>query len=512
MILITSANYVNYGLASEFGHIPPCMLPVQNRRLYEHQYNLIESLQHKLDSREKVYLSLPADYEVPYFDELNFDWLGINVIKISSKLSLLSSIMEALEYANESEPVRILFGDTLFAELPTDLDVYLYDDSDDDYKWDYLDSHNVYSGYFAFSNAKELWSSLSYIYYNCNRDNFTDVINKYKLNGIKALGWLDFGLQNTYYRSASKFTTQRSFNSLYIKRFSVKKCSKDFKKMQAEYNWFANIPTDMKHYAPAVLSVCENGYEIEYFYLSSLSNLYVYGESSLNTWVNIINACCEYLTSEYSHSGNESVARTNNKLFTEKTRNRISKYANETGFDLNKPIKINNITVPSVNDIIDELDSHIEKDAVRYSSIMHGDFCFSNTLYDFKSQSVKVIDPRGVSADGKEITIYGDLRYDVAKLAHSIIGEYDFIMAGRFDYKEESPYDISLNVYCNKNCRICKYFLDRILSLYNISADTIYSIMINLFLSMLPLHNDDPLRQKALFANALRLYLEYKSL
>jgi hypothetical protein len=29
---------------------------------------------------------------------------------------------------------------------------------------------------------------------------------------------------------------------------------------------------------------------------------------------------------------------------------------------------------------------------------------------------------------------------------------------------------------------------------------------------MLPLHSDDRLRQKALFANALRLYLEYKSL
>ena len=28
MILITSANYVNFGLTSEFGHIPPCMLPM----------------------------------------------------------------------------------------------------------------------------------------------------------------------------------------------------------------------------------------------------------------------------------------------------------------------------------------------------------------------------------------------------------------------------------------------------------------------------------------------------
>ena len=40
MILITSAAYVTPGLASEFGKLPPCMLPVQNRRLYEHQIKL----------------------------------------------------------------------------------------------------------------------------------------------------------------------------------------------------------------------------------------------------------------------------------------------------------------------------------------------------------------------------------------------------------------------------------------------------------------------------------------
>ena len=96
MILITSANYVNFGLTSEFGHIPPCMLPVQNKRLYEHQYALIEKLQTNLNSREKVYVSLPDDYEIPLFDEIKLDRLNISVIKISSKISLLSSVKEAI--------------------------------------------------------------------------------------------------------------------------------------------------------------------------------------------------------------------------------------------------------------------------------------------------------------------------------------------------------------------------------------------------------------------------------
>lgn len=515
MILITSANYVNFGLTSEFGHIPPCMLPVQNKRLYEHQYALIEKLQTNLNNRENVYISLPDDYEIPLFDEIKLGRLNISVIKISSKLSLLSSVKEAIEkYANDDEPIRILLGDTLFSELPTALDVYLYGTSEDDYKWDYSDSNNVYSGYFAFSNKEKLLSAINYVYNNGDRNNFTDIIEKYSLTGVKSTGWLDFGLQNTYYRSISKFTTQREFNSLHITKHSVRKYSKDTHKMQAESNWYYSLPSDMKHFAPAIWNTYTHGYEIEYLYLSSLANMYVYGESSYNTWVNIINACCEYLTAEYSHTCTdaESVAKTNNLLFTYKTLSRISKYAKDKSFDLNHSLLLNGKSLPSVNDIILEMDKHIEKDVVRFTSIMHGDFCFSNTLYDFKSQSVKVIDPRGLSADGSEITNYGDLRYDVAKLAHSIIGKYDFIMAGRFEYSESSKYDIRFHVYDNNNCIIAKYFLDRMSSCYNITTDTIYPIMINLFLSMLPLHNDNVLRQKALLANALQLYLEYKLL
>ena len=515
MILIASANYVNYGLASEFGNIPPCMLPVQNKRLYEHQHSLIEKLQYKLNNKEKVYISFPADYEIPLFDKIKLDRLNIGIIKISSKLSLLSSVKEAIEeYVKDNEPIRILLGDTLFSELPSALDIYLYGTSEDDYKWDYSDSNNVYSGYFAFSDKEKLLSAMNYVYYNGDRDNFTDIIKEYSLNGVKSTGWLDFGLQNTYYRSISKFTTQREFNSLQITRFSVKKFSDDYTKMKAEYTWYKSVPPDMMHYIPSVWGTCYNGYEIEYFYLCSLSNMYVYGESSYNTWVNIINACCEYLTSEYSHKSYKScdIAKTNNLLFTYKTQSRLEKYSFATGFDLNHKIIINGKELPSINSIIDELDKCIKKDSVEYVSIMHGDFCFSNILYDFKSQSIKVVDPRGLSADCKEITNYGDLRYDVAKLAHSIIGKYDFIMAHRFDYSEASPYDIKFSIYLNNNCKIEKYFLNKMSLLYNVNEDTIYPIMINLFLSMLPLHSDDSIRQKALLANALRLYLEYISL
>lgn len=504
MILITSAKYISYGLASEFGHIPPCMLPVQNRRLYEHQISLIKSF-----FNDTIYISLPSDYKVPEFDENRLSELNVIVVRINPNTSLAASINAALTTAAcLNEPLHILFGDSLFKSLPLDDDIYLYGMPEDDYKWDYSDKQHIYSGFFSFSDQYKLQSLL-----NCT-DEFTNAAVNYGLSGIEADGWLDFGLQNIYYRSIARFTTQRAFNSLDITGYSVVKRSEDSKKMSAEANWFLHVPHDMKKFIPSVWDCFDNGYEIEYFYLSSLASMYVYGEHSYNTWVNIINACSRFIDTEktYHKDADLKMAHVNNKLFTEKTRPRILKYALSENLDLSLPLIYNGIQVPSVNDIIDDLDKTIKKDDIDNVSVMHGDFCFSNILYDFKSQSVKVVDPRGISGDGKELSIYGDLRYDIAKLAHSIVGKYDFIIAGRYCYNEISPYDMSFKIYDNANCKIADHFLSLMNKRYSVSPKTIYPIMINLFLSMLPLHNDNRQRQKALFANALRLYLEYKSL
>lgn len=505
MILITSAKYVSYGLASEFGSVPPCMLPLQNKRLYEHQVNLIRS-----SFKDKIYLSIPYGYKLPEFDENRLRELGVTVVRVDQHLELLSSIIKVLETVDKlNEPLRILFGDTLFKSLPTIDDIYLYGIAEDDYKWDYSDKQHVYSGFFAFSNQNKLVSL------SANTNEFTRAVSNYGLSGIESDGWLDFGLQNTYYRSISCFTTQRTFNSLNITNYSVTKKSNDHRKMQAESNWFLQMPHDMKKFVPSVWDVFEGGYEIEYFYLSSLASIYVYGEISYSAWVSIINACNYFLETEFKHHSqidSKHIANINNKLFTEKTKSRILKYATSENLDLNKSFTYNGKLVPSINEIVDDLDQHIKRDCVDTVSIMHGDFCFSNILYDFKSRSIKVIDPRGLSGDGKETSIYGDLRYDIAKLAHSIIGLYDFIIAGRYTYTESTPYDVSFKIYSGDNKPIADYFLLLMKNQYNISKDTIYPIMINLFLSMLPLHSDDRIRQKALLANALRLYLEYKSL
>ena len=63
-------------------------------------------------------------------------------------------------------------------------------------------------------------------------------------------------------------------------------------------------------------------------------------------------------------------------------------------------------------------------------SIIHGDLCFANIMVDSNFSFIKVIDPRGKFGT---YDIYGDFRYELAKLFHSVDGKYDFIIKDLFD-------------------------------------------------------------------------------
>ncbi|TOM80695.1 capsular biosynthesis protein, partial [Vibrio parahaemolyticus] len=97
-------------------------------------------------------------------------------------------------------------------------------------------------------------------------------------------------------------------------------------------------------------------------------------------------------------------------------------------------------------------------------------------------------------------------RYDLAKLSHSILGLYDWIIAGYYSV-EINDNDILLDIAEREEHKITqKIFIEMVEKRFGLSAKTLYAMQIQLFLSMLPLHDDDYNRQKALFANAFRLH------
>lgn len=518
MILITSAQYVDEEFVSEFGKLPPAFLPVGNKRLYEHQAELFRSLD------EPVYISLPDDFEIPYQDQVRFRKLNLQPVFISADKSLGESISYALiTTLGDYDVVRLLHGDTLFDKLPLEgSNNFAIGNSSENYNWATFSKNNegkiqffpikndsndldIISGYFSFDQPLALLKALS----NSNGqflEMLSQYASEYDLVPWLANSWLDFGHMNTYHRSKSTVTTQRAFNEMNISPRVVSKSSANHFKMESESKWFEKIPPDLKIYTPHYLRQTKkdncSGYDIEYLYLPVLNELFVFGDLPFRTWKTILRACEEFMLVASEHKPVKPPRI--QSLYDEKLWQRLAAYCDDKNIDITRPWVLNGRKVGSLEGISRSCLSMIEQAEPRLS-LVHGDFCFSNILYDFRLQAIRCIDPRGHVED--EITIYGDARYDLAKLCHSIIGGYDHIIAGNFSWRSDSAYEVEFELFTDSVAeKIEHYMLENGFAKFDLIKDGIYAIMITLFLSMLPLHNDKPQRQKAFLANALRLY------
>jgi hypothetical protein len=520
MFLIMSAAYITQELSSEFGKIPPSFLPLGNRRLFQYQVKSIPT-------GKKIFLSLPEGFKP---DNHDLTWLAshnISILKIPEGLSLGASLVSALnlaEYDNQV-PLSILFGDTLLPELPLGENIASISEVESSYHWavvnnnnshwlntsdggEELDKHNVICGYFNFNQPKQLVKALIMAHWD-----FIESLNYYHqkcgLNTVEVDNWLDFGHLNTYYRSKAKFTTQRAFNNLEITPRWIRKSSHNTQKIAAEANWFEQIPAPLRIFLPQYLGseITESSasYQLEYLHYTALNELFVFSVLPELVWRKIINNCFFFIEQCQKHKAPKGANSVTLKAsFQEKTLDRLDEYCQIVGCDMNTQWSFNKQFNASFNDLLHCSEAFLPN-ADNAKNVVHGDFCFSNILYDFRTDNVKTIDPRGIDLKG-EFTIYGDSHYDIAKISHSILGLYDWILAGYYEVEiEQNDISFSLPVP-NSTKGIQRLFLSLSKDKFDLQSKALYAMQIQLFLSMLPLHSDDVKRQQALMANAFRLY------
>ncbi|HMZ46117.1 MAG TPA: hypothetical protein PLU36_04885 [Chitinophagaceae bacterium] len=476
-----------------------------------------------LHFEEQVYISLPKSFNINIADEKLLIENNIKIIQVPDNLSIGLSIFYSLNKIKErDEPIRILYGDTLITNLPLFSNFYALGKPEYNYEWASINNNEVsnltYSGYFSFENIYQLIDSL----YACDFD-FIKSIKHYKsLCNVKeeiCNNWFDLGHINSYYRSKSKLTTERAFNAITIEERVLTKTGDNHQKIEAEAFWFEQLPNEIKVFAPVYLGRNSNNnsqisYKLEYLFLSSLNELFIFGTQPEFVWEIIFNKLTLFLEKAASIKPNNNLDLLHNSidLYLGKTTERLHKLKDQTGIDINSTWIFNEIEVPSLIAIAQETSKSISTATEKNIGLLHGDFCFSNILFDFKSIDIKLIDPRGLTTSN-EFSIYGDTRYDIAKLSHSIIGCYDHIIAGYYslEYHQENKINFQLHT-SNIHKTIQQKFLDTQIGQYSVSSSENYAIMIHLFLSMLPLHYENKKKQLALLSNALRLYLIYKKM
>ena len=233
----------------------------------------------------------------------------------------------------------------------------------------------------------------------------------------------------------------------------------------------------------------------------------MFGRLPTFVWQRIFQSCDAFLTACRGHRPDNPQFNCEG-LYREKTLTRLNLFSQQSGLSLSDSWRYSGHPLPSLRSIAEQCAEAIPAASQDHLQIMHGDFCFSNIFYDFRADTIRVVDPRGYVTDGYP-TIFGDIRYDIAKLHHSVIGGYDSIISGVYSLEGQTSTDLIINFPQTAHLMERQAdFRQRTFGGLEVSDSAAEPISILLFLSMLPLHADRPDRQRAFLANALRLFQE----
>lgn len=529
VILLTSGAYCNSEMSSDFGLTPASFLPIGHKRLVENQIDLIK------DFKAMKAITLPNDFKLLERDIKLLSKNNITVFRTDPNLSLNKSILtfiNAYEKNNIIEELYILHGDTLFKKVEQKADILYYGKTNMFYKWGYLEDiicknidskskkQSVVAGYFTFSNPSFLKEQL--LKNNSFESSLKNYNKKIKFENILKNSWLDFGHSNLYFKSKSSLNVTRSFNQVKINLNYIVKSSNDVSKIKSEYNWFKQLPEILGIYKPSVWGYIESKYEssynIEFIGAPTLQEKLVFGNLPDFSFFGIVDQIFDFIKKSreviFETQSKNFVKNLLQELYIKKTKERILEFSRISGFNLDEKITINSKIYPSINTFYNEVLKLIEEGLINFEqnnlTLMHGDLCASNILSDNRNGTIKLIDPRG-GLDNlfkSKNNIAGDFRYDVAKLGHSLIGNYDYIVTGFYSLKRhENTLNFDFSLHHKSKTSLKNYYYYKVEEI-NLDKKFINASIVNLFLSMLPLHSDDQNRQIALLLNAYKLFYD----
>lgn len=335
---------------------------------------------------------------------------------------------------------------------------------------------------------------------------------KYSIQPIKTENWFDIGHEDKYYNSKLQVRA-REFNHITIdkNRGILRKTSDDKDKFIGEIKWYLKLPGDVEYVRPRIFSYSteyENPYvSMEYYAYHTIHELFLYGDLNAQQWEDVfkrIRFVCDDFK-RYTVKDKNILPSLENMYLT-KTLQRFDRMRQDRRFAafFSNPIKVNDRVYQPLNRVIDILKKIIPEMLydVDLFSIIHGDLCFANIMIDSNFSFIKVIDPRGKFG---KYDIYGDMRYEMAKLFHSVDGKYDFIIKDLF----EVEYDLSATSLTykiqdrNRGFDLYEVFVDTFKNEIGNDLKKIELIEALLFLSMIPLHGESLNHQMVMLGTGL---------
>lgn len=353
---------------------------------------------------------------------------------------------------------------------------------------------------------------------NVTSNDLIDVTQKMiELNWIPKFiqsSWIDCGHERNYFKARNLLINSRNFNSLYVDNELITKKSTNINKIKAEIFYYENLTKETARFFPVVYQKAffekEASYTMTHYNFPNLSEYVLYWESNEVTYQTIFENIDEILGVFFKSKTTFNLSDYIN-FYLNKTIKRLEEYSSqikdENIFNLifnNDEIRINSNHYRNFSSLVQQINQRLEK---MYKNgvfcQIHGDLCFNNILVNPIDFSLKLIDPRGSFENG-DFSIYGDFAYDFAKLAHSSIFNYDYLISDLYNLElRDNEFLLSFNL--RNNHSILQSLTIALIEKYGYCYKDIELIVGLLFLSMTPIHNDSMNRQLAMYLNGIQI-------
>lgn len=531
-VIIPSAKLVPEEL-QKLGKLPAIIYPINQKIAFDYIYDQYKNLHTKVDV---------ICYENADKVERRLRKVIGNEIKVR-KLPELHDLGYTILYAIENidEPVVINFADTIVMDPIADIsgDAFFYQEDYMSETWTYFDEGNgiithiydkeaineeikkkLFVGVFKIINIHDFRECLRNAVQEKNKkmNSFYYALElyskKHPMQAVLTNNWFDIGHEDKYYNSKLEVRA-REFNHITIdkNRGILKKTSDDKDKFIGEIKWYLKLPADVEYVRPRIFNYSTsyvNPYvSMEYYAYHTVHELFLYGDLTLQQWIDIFNRIrfvCDDFKRYTVQDANIRPAL--EEMYLTKTLQRFGKMKKDERFItfFESPIVVNGVRYLPLNEIIIALEKAIPEMLYDVDSfnIIHGDLCFANIMVDSNFSFIKVIDPRGKFGT---YDIYGDFRYELAKLFHSVDGKYDFIIKDLFDldYNSEATC-INYRIQDRKrDFSMYKVFLETFSAEVGEDLKKIELIEALLFLSMIPLHGESIRHQMVMLGTGLEI-------
>lgn len=541
VLLIPSAKLIPSDMQKDFGNIPAILYPLNNVPMLDHLYNQYKNTVDIIC----IAVSEKKELVTDYIKYKNYD---VRVVALDKICDLGYTVLYALDALFQQgvtvDSLTVNFADTLVGDdcATAGGDVILFSNAAPDKKWTFFtydDEHGIVSIRDKAESADEDAQPLPlFVGTQCfarpallhtllrtnaavasKTDSFWRAVQAYSeqvhMEYRFVSQWFDVGHSENYFK-AKTGVEARMFNTLQIddKRGIMQKTSDNKEKFVQEIKWYLRLPEQLQYLAPRIYQYSvspEHPYiSMEYYGYNTLHEIFLYSDLPLYRWQSIFEKLL-FIVNDMSRYRVECSAEETGKalreMYVTKTISRMLTLRADKRFTpfFEQPVTVNGKRYQSLDAVMALLPALLERVVIDgYAggfNIIHGDLHFSNILTEANYGFMRLVDPRGCFGS---FDLYGDPRYEIAKLMHSLDGKYDFIIEDMF----------RVDVDRDSNA-ITFETMEKPQALYGLFQEVFRDKMqqpralklieATLFLSMIPLHGDVLKRQYAMLATGLRL-------